>query len=999
MSAKLISTCEDEHVAVRLVQPRTLGIGAPKELGQDAWASLGDHLQPIARRLVALARDKIATWDGNRLLIPNETAAEFTSSFGGAIGLPGPAPVMVDVSFTGTLSSNPSVRLVWKDTSYLIIDPQRTGILLQWGGRSGVLQGALLQLVVAAEAFNAVAQRPIEQRVEKWAAVTAALARVDPATVEADEFTKSFTVFQAGSFSLDVRDAPGSLDFVPVLMSRSKARSLDDNAPALDTDGEADQNPFDELVDEEANRLLAATDQSAFQRAFEGEHEVSRAYRVRRTTYVLIDPDLRSALKVVKSARAAPDAEKREFVRNPRAAIAKGLGLGASDGLTSALFVETRQYSDRVTGLGLWERPELSWLSNSSTQWLPERFPVRLGDSDIEITRKEVEELHEECRRADEEKRDKVAFKGTEIRVEQAREILGQVVGSAVVEPALATSPDAENRYGVDESERLAPKGPFVVQIKTNFKDVSYEATLVPRRAGVATTPPAERLGRNAFKPHQSEGFEWLIRSWLAGWRGVLLADDMGLGKSFQSLAFLAWIRKNSEALARKKGSRSLPILVVAPTALLQNWIKEARLHLAPDALGPNRADVFGSGIRKFMNTEPATADIEPLDWRKIADHDWVLTTYETLADNHVAFGKIRFSVAVFDEIQKIKEPGTLNTWASKAMDADFVLGLSGTPIENRIEDLWSIMDRVSPGLLGDLQRFSKTYRDADINRYRTLSDLLLKPNANTPPIILRRMKEDVKVSLPSKTVVPYPVEMPALQAKHYDDVIEKALAPGERKRGAILETVQRLRGISLFPGEPSKFDLTKRVECLAWIGQSARLGKTFEILRNVQRRGERALVFVEHRAMQSMLAEAIATEMGIPRPIIINGGTPGAKRQAFVDDFEEGREAFDVMILSPKAAGVGLTILSANHVVHLSRWWNPAVEDQCNDRVYRIGQTKPVSIHVPLARHPKWGDKSFDMSLDRLLAKKREMSKGLLAPPVSDADLDEVFDDIRQPA
>jgi superfamily II DNA or RNA helicase len=956
-------------------------------------------LQPIARRLIALARDKVATWDGNKLLIANDTAAEFTSSFGGTIGLPGPAPVMVDVSFAGTLSSDPSVRLIWKDTSYLIIDPQRIGILLQWGGRSGVLQGALLQLVAAAEAFNAVAQKPVEERVEKWAAVTAALARVDPAMVEVDEFTRSFTVFQAGSFSLDVRDIPGSLDFVPVLMSRSKARSLDDNAPALDTDGEADQNPFDELVDEEANRLLAATDQSAFQRAFEGEHEVSRAYRLRRTTYVLIDPDLQGALRIVKNARSAPDAQKREFVKNPRAAIAKELGLGASDGLSSALFVETRQYSDRVTGLGLWERPELSWLSNSSTQWLPERFPVRLGDSEIEVTREEVEKLHDECRQAEVEKRDNVAFKGAEIPVEQARQILGQVIGSAATDPDLASSSDAEDRSRGNETEQHHHKGPFVVQIKTNFKDVSYEATLVPRRAFVETTAPTERLGRNAFKPHQTDGFKWLIHSWLAGWQGVLLADDMGLGKSFQSLAFLSWIRKNSEIQTRKKGGRSLPILVVAPTALLQNWIKEAGLHLAPDALGSNRADVFGSGIRKFRNIEQTTANIEPLDWRKIADHDWVLTTYETLADNHVAFAKIKFSVAVFDEIQKIKEPGTLNTWASKAMNADFVLGLSGTPIENRIEDLWSIMDRVSPGLLGDLQTFSKTYRDADIDRYRALSDLLLKPSTSAPSIILRRMKEDVKVSLPSKTVVPYPVEMPPLQAKYYDDVVEKALAPGERNRGAMLETVQRLRGISLFPGDPSKFDLTKREDCLAWIGQSARLGKTFEILRNVQRRGERALVFVEHRAMQVMLAEAIATDMGIPRPIIINGSTPGARRQAFVDDFEEGREAFDVMILSPKAAGVGLTILSANHVVHLSRWWNPAVEDQCNDRVYRIGQTKPVSVHVPLARHPKWGDKSFDMSLDRLLAKKREMSKGLLAPPVSEADLDEVFDDLSKPA
>ena len=358
--------------------------------------------------------------------------------------------------------------------------------------------------------------------------------------------------------------------------------------------------------------------------------------------------------------------------------------------------------------------------------------------------------------------------------------------------------------------------------------------------------------------------------------------------------------------------------------------------------------------------------------------------------------GKIKFSVAVFDEIQKIKEPGTLNTWASKAMNADFVLGLSGTPIENRIEDLWSIMDRVSPGLLGDLLTFSKTYRDADADRYRSLSDFLLKPTTSAPSIILRRMKEDVKISLPAKTIIPYPVDMPPIQAQLYNEVVEKAVATPERTRGSMLETIQRLRGVSLFAGEPSRFDLTKRSDCLEWIAQSARLGKTFEILRKVQRAGERALIFVEHRAMQSMLAEAIATELDISRPIIINGGTPGAKRQALVEEFESGREPFDVMILSPKAAGVGLTILTANHVIHLSRWWNPAVEDQCNDRVYRIGQTRPVSIHVPLARHPKWGEKSFDISLDRLLLRKREMSKGLLTPPVSDADLDQVFEDVR---
>ncbi len=143
---------------------------------------------------------------------------------------------------------------------------------------------------------------------------------------------------------------------------------------------------------------------------------------------------------------------------------------------------------------------------------------------------------------------------------------------------------------------------------------------------------------------------------------------------------------------------------------------------------------------------------------------------------------------------------------------------------------------------------------------------------------------------------------------------------------------------------------------------------------------------------MQAQMANAMSTMFGMERPLIINGDTPGHRRQDMVDDFQARRRGFDAMILSPKAAGVGLTITAANHVIHLSRWWNPAVEDQCNDRVYRIGQERPVTIHVPMAVHPALGDKTFDVTLDRLLDGKRRMSRNLLMPPVSDSDLDQVF-------
>ncbi len=161
-----------------------------------------------------------------------------------------------------------------------------------------------------------------------------------------------------------------------------------------------------------------------------------------------------------------------------------------------------------------------------------------------------------------------------------------------------------------------------------------------------------------------------------------------------------------------------------------------------------------------------------------------------------------------------------------------------------------------------------------------------------------------------------------------------------------------------------------------------------------MEQRGEKALLFIEDRDMQASFAAAAGTLFGLrSEPQVINGEVPGHRRQAIVERFQKAPAGFDVLVLSPKAAGVGLTITAANHVIHLSRWWNPAVEDQCNDRAYRIGQTKPVTVHVPLARHPTYGDASFDVTLDKLLAEKRALSRHMLTPPVKDGDAAILFE------
>jgi hypothetical protein len=999
MALKLKTECRPDHVEVALVNVPLIGKASVRPAAD--WTSVPEPLAKISRRLLPLVAEGQAEWKEDVLLVSNAAAADLPSGLASKMGIPEIAPLIVDISFHGAISDEKSrIEVEWRETSYGRITPTRSGIEVHWGERSGRLTAPLYRLLEAIDGYNAAFGQEIDARVTRWGEVTSALAVVNPDSVTADSYTKGLTVFQAGSFALDIARNGDSIDFVPVLMSRERARSLEDDAPVLDEEADAAGGAFEELIDADTSTLLAHADQKAFQRVFANAAGVRRSYNLRRSTYLLVDPGLQKALEVVRTMRSAPEDRKRAFVKNPRTQIALDLGLDPGDPTVSALFVETKQYSDRVIGLGVWEKPELSWLSKASTEWLPEKFPVMVDGREAEITLKDARNLATDLPKAEEAGHERVACGDVELPVPVARDVLRQVADviherqpvDANGQPLDGDEPAAAAALAAS----AAPREPVVVKIETNFEDVTFEVTRKPRMAVIGDGPPADRMGRTSFKPHQVEGFDWLVGAWKTGWPGVLLADDMGLGKSYQGLAFLAWLKANREVAKAKAVSavHKGPLLIVAPTSLLQNWIKEADKHLAPNALGANRADVFGSGIRKFRNPDQAArGQGETLNWRYLAQHDWVLTTYETLADNHVSFARIGFSAVLFDEMQKVKDPGTLNTWAAKAVNADFVIGLTGTPIENRIEDLWSIMDRVFPGFLRDLKTFSNTYKNGDLDRYRDLSDRMMKPLDGAAAIMLRRMKDDVLEGLPTKTIKPYRTLMPDVQAKAYGDVVAKVLgSEGPTGRGAMLEVIQNLRGISLYPGDAGSDDLMTVAGCEAWIARSARLGKSFEVLRDLERRGEKGLIFVEQRSMQALVANAMATMFGMERPLIINGDTPGHRRQDMVDDFQTRRRGFDAMILSPKAAGVGLTITAANHVIHLSRWWNPAVEDQCNDRVYRIGQERPVTIHVPMAVHPRLGDKTFDVTLDRLLEGKRRMSRNLLMPPVIDSDLDEVF-------
>lgn len=955
------------------------GLFSSRRLAPALWRDTNaENVAPAIRYLLRLVHSGDATELGDGIEVSCQTLLAMPGTILAQIGVPAVAPLSLKLSLHGRIES-PEGEIVssWTDSNYRSLVPTRQGLIVHWAGKIGRLTAPIYSLVDAIDQYNATKGQPSENRIAAWAGVQQRLQSLTGTEVEADRVLRSFRIFQAGAFSLDVKQALDGPQFNPVLMSAALRATLADEADAPE-DG---VDPTDALRDETEHALLSPELQEQFLRAFNQDGLATRpSYVLTRNTYLVVEPELQQALDVVKRAQRASTEERRRFVQNPRAALVQALP-GADD-TTGTIFIETRQYSERVTELGIWEKPKLDWIRRKGTGWLPEAFELQVGAKSIRIDEEGLKELalafEESSARGDEW----VQYNGMVLPthdVSTALDQLGQD-NNGGHSPETGPSTEAEEKPQPDRA---------VLKKKENFEEVEFAIDLTPRPLFAQKLFPSD-LVVTTPKPHQTDGFGWLVDAWTSGLPGVLLADDMGLGKTMQALAFLAWFRENRRVGGVRAKQYAGPILVVAPTALLRNWAKEADTHLADPGLGDCLA-AFGTGLARIRRRDAAPEDALDVDAMRRAD--WVLTTYETLANYHRAFARVAYPIIVFDEMQKIKAPDTINTHAAKVMNADFVLGMTGTPIENRIEDLWCLMDRVAPGYLGALKPFSQTYGGEDEEALRILKSKVDQPQPGHPPLLLRRMKSDHLRGLPEREVKKYrdPV-MPAPQSEAYAEAVRAAKA-GARSKGDMLRAIHSLRGTSLHPNGADGVDPYDPRSRRMWIESSARVQQTLSILDDIRRQGEKALVFIEDRAVQSVFAAVVAAHFDLPaEPDIINGETPGDRRQQIVERFQSLPPGFAVLVLSPKAAGVGLTITAANHVIHLSRWWNPAVEDQCNDRVYRIGQEKPVFIHVPLAIHPAYDKASFDLKLDDLLERKRALSRDLLMPPVSESDAESLF-------
>ena len=950
-----------DGITLRLKEKRLLGHTSTVPVVD--WADrMSDQAFSGISRILALADSEDSGVDHKEdgLSIDHATIASLSEPQAFGLGLPPSVRATLQVN-TKNLITDPDFEISsrWVGEANRPLRVERKGAFLFVEGVAYRIPEPMFSLTSAIESFKSDA-RDDDARMGRLAHLQSILPKDAQDQLSIDKYFLSFRVMHASAFSLSLKAQGHSFDFDPILFGRRVIKQREAEGDTLGPVSEAES-------------LLTDHQQDIFaKQRFRFSDIVKPSYVIERGVYLYLDPSLRAAMNIVRQMQLADTEARKRFVQAPQLYLKESLSNILADDEIERLFVETEQYSARVIDIGVWTPPVLPWIKKDPNDWLPEKFGLQVGGQYLVLKTEEIAPLRELIREARERNEEFVEFGEPKTRIPASRDTedsLSQLWGA--VAPTLEPEPNTNRRPA---SEPTSEKRVLIVE--ENFDKLGFTRKITPRLKAATTIPAAIRP---ALKKHQQFGLNWLQDTWAQGYAGVLLADDMGLGKTLQALSFLAWLREIS-AEVRPLGQLRGPILIVAPTGLLANWEKEHNLHLHAPGLG-ELCRAYG---RHLKNLKAASIrDIDSggpsLDHRRIQQANWVLTTYETLRDYHLSFAAIRFSCAVFDEMQKVKSPSSLLTRAAKTLNADFTVGLTGTPIENQLADLWCIMDIINPGFLSDLKTFTTRYPPEDHDALKRLHTTLLATGNETLAPMLRRMKADELDGLPERRVHIRKRQMPEAQARIYADIVTRAKEP---HAGPMLQTLHLLRGVSLHPIWPPAGEIKDQ---RSFIDQSARLLETFAILDEVVARNEKVLIFLESLDLQEHLALMIKSRYGLKRrPMQVNGEVGGERRQALVDEFQTQRGTFDVMILSPRAGGVGLTLTTANHVIHLSRWWNPAVEDQCTDRVYRIGQDQTVHVYYPMAVHPVYGESSFDELLNSLLRRKRDLSRRMLLPPVN---------------
>ena len=613
-------------------------------------------------------------------------------------------------------------------------------------------------------------------------------------------------------------------------------------------------------------------------------------------------------------------------------------------------------YSDRVIEIGVYKPKFYPFICPYKSSWIAGATveTPQYGTTKVTINNEEeLEKLKREIQSAKENKKGIVEYNNTQLDIEDAM-FLAQTAEKQLKDPSQPAKVESENgneARNVLIIEENAEELGFAVKERIIEKSDKY--TLF--------TDPFLQEGFS-LKDHQKEGVAWLQHLYKSKASGCLMADDMGLGKTLQILYFIDW---HSRKYANHK-----PYLIVAPISLLENWKNEYERFFMQPRMKIN-----------MLTSKDVTRKFDKSIVDKMQKMDIILTNYESLRISQLNFCAVEFDVVALDEAQKIKSPGTLVTNAAKALKCNFKIAMTGTPVENSLLDLWCIMDFCVPGLLGNAKAFAAQYQNPLKKEDTDIVALGNEVHDKLGVYFMRRLKKDAAKDLPDKIELKEKVLMPPVQKEAYASVVNDYTSGIQPN---MLVTIMHLREVSEHPYLYDSTLLNHETDEI--VDTSARLQATIKFLDEIKKKEEKVIIFVERKETQKMLQKLCLKRYGIIAKII-NGDTPSIvkrnmpnkqSRQSSIDEFQ-AVDGFNVIIMSPVAAGMGLNVTAANHVIHYSRHWNPAKENQATDRAYRIGQTKDVFVYYPMA--VRSDIKSFDETLDDLLSRKTSLATSTIFP------------------
>ncbi len=439
---------------------------------------------------------------------------------------------------------------------------------------------------------------------------------------------------------------------------------------------------------------------------------------------------------------------------------------------------------------------------------------------------------------------------------------------------------------------------------------------------------------KGELRPYQMTGLKWLWTNVSKGF-GCCMADDMGLGKTIQVISLILKLKEDKKL--------KNPVLVICPTTLMGNWMKELQL--------------FAPSLK--------VATYHGLDRKLDMKNDVILTTYAIMRIDVEEMKKNTWGMIVVDEAQNIKNPDTAQTLAIKALKSDIKIAMTGTPVENRLTELWSIFDFINKGYLGSMKEFQKSYA-IPIERFKEKSRAS-KLKLSVSPFVLRRVKTDKTVisDLPDKMVMNDYCYLAKSQAVLYEKTLNEMMEKisgftGVNRRGNIFKLITALKQICNHPYQFLKNGGTSK-------DLSGKAEKCVDLVQSIIDNDEKTLIFTQYKEMGDLLSKIINEECGT-EPSFFHGSLTVPQRENLIEDFQTNNDR-KVMILSLKAGGTGLNLTSATNVIHYDLWWNPAVEEQATDRTYRIGQDRNVMVHRLITLG------TFEEKIDEMLKSKKELA------------------------